>query len=101
MPAVRRTPALKLFWKMQKWILHLSKGRLLSNIDGFPVLVLHTIGRKTSQPRINVLTYVTQGDAYVILKVSQAGKAAVGTKCWRGLPSGLVPQSERAPNNVD
>jgi deazaflavin-dependent oxidoreductase (nitroreductase family) len=72
MAAVRRTSTLKLFWKMHKWILHLSNGRLLSNVNGFPLLILHTIGRKTGQPRTNVLNYVSQGSSYVVA-ASNAG----------------------------
>jgi deazaflavin-dependent oxidoreductase (nitroreductase family) len=45
----------------------MTNGRLLSNVNGFPLLILHTIGRKTGRPRANVLNYVGHGDAYVVV----------------------------------
>ncbi|MGH2582463.1 MAG: nitroreductase/quinone reductase family protein [Anaerolineales bacterium] len=67
MPAVRRGPVLYLFWRLHKWILSASGGTIAARVDGFPVLLLRTIGRKTGEPRTNALAYVGHGDAYVVV----------------------------------
>jgi len=47
-------------------IYRLSGGRLGATMNGMPVLLLTTIGRKTSQPRTVPLVYMLDGAAYVI-----------------------------------
>jgi deazaflavin-dependent oxidoreductase (nitroreductase family) len=67
MPAVRRGPVLSFVWRLHKWLLSFSAGKIASRVDGFPVLLLHTIGRKTRQPRTNALAFVQQNNAYVVV----------------------------------
>lgn len=67
MPAVRRTRAVKLFWALHKWIYQTSGGRIGARLFGNPVLILHTKGRKSGKPRSNVLMYVPDGRAYVVV----------------------------------
>lgn len=45
-----------------------TDGRFGHRIPGFaPMLMLHTVGAKTGQPRTNSLTYARDGDAYLIV----------------------------------
>jgi deazaflavin-dependent oxidoreductase (nitroreductase family) len=67
MRAVKLGPSLRLFWRLHKWILRVSRGRLLARVDGLPVLVLHTVGRSTGQPRMNALSYVREGENFVVV----------------------------------
>jgi len=44
-----------------------QRGTVGARIVGLPVLVLHTLGRKTGQPRTNPLCFVRQGKAFVVV----------------------------------
>lgn len=72
MPTATRGPALELFWRMHKWILRASGGRLFAKIGKLPVLLLYTKGRKSGEPRMNTLSYVPHGEAYAVV-ASNAG----------------------------
>ena len=72
MPTATRGPALELFWRMHKWILRASGGRLFSKIGKLPVLLLYTKGRKSGEVRMNALSYVPHGNAYAVV-ASNAG----------------------------
>jgi deazaflavin-dependent oxidoreductase (nitroreductase family) len=50
----------------------LSGGRLGGRIANMPVLLLHTTGRKTGQPRTTILTY-TEDDEDIVLVASNGG----------------------------
>jgi F420H(2)-dependent quinone reductase len=67
MPAVRRGPALSFFWRLHKWLLGVSAGTIAARVDGFPVLLLHTMGCRTGQPRTNALAYIQHGTSYVVV----------------------------------
>lgn len=73
MPAVRRTKAMELFWKIHPWIYRISAGRIGGRAMGMPVLLLHTRGRKTGQPRTNALMYLPDGDSCIVI-ASYAGE---------------------------
>jgi F420H(2)-dependent quinone reductase len=45
----------------------LSRGRLLAEVAGMPVLLLTTTGRKTGKPRTTPLTFFRDGDDYVVI----------------------------------
>ena len=72
MPTATRGPMLELFWRMHKWILRASGGRLFARIGKLPVLLLYTLGRKSGERRMNALSYVTDGTNYVVV-ASNAG----------------------------
>lgn len=72
MPAVRRNWIIKTYWRTHKWLYQKSGGRIGANVFGTPVLLLFTIGRKTSKKRANLLMYIPKGDAYVVA-ASNAG----------------------------
>jgi deazaflavin-dependent oxidoreductase (nitroreductase family) len=72
MPNATRGPALEFFWRMHRWILRASGGRLFARIGKLPVLLLYTKGRKTGEARMNALSYVAHGSAYAVV-ASNAG----------------------------
>lgn len=73
MPAVRRTKAMELFWKAHRFLYRVSGGRIGGRVVGMPVLMLTTTGRKSGEPRTNVLTYLPKGRASVVF-ASNAGE---------------------------
>ena len=73
MPAVRRTKAMELFWKAHRFLYRVSGGRIGGRVVGMPVLMLTTTGRKSGEPRTNVLTYLPKGRAAVVF-ASNAGE---------------------------
>jgi F420H(2)-dependent quinone reductase len=44
-----------------------SKGRLGGKMQDLPVLILHTVGRKTGKPRQSPVLYVQDGENYAIV----------------------------------
>src|ERR1700679_1757322 len=54
-------------------ILRLSGGRFLQSGFGMPVVELRTIGRKTGQPRVTLLTSPLHDDDRVVLVASKGG----------------------------
>ena len=73
MPAVRRTKAMELFWKLHRFLYRVSGGRIGGRVVGMPVLMLTTTGRKSGVPRTNVLTYLPKGRVSVVF-ASNAGE---------------------------
>jgi deazaflavin-dependent oxidoreductase (nitroreductase family) len=45
----------------------LSRGRLLGEVAGMPVLLLTTTGRKSGKPRTTPLTFFRDGGDYVVI----------------------------------
>jgi deazaflavin-dependent oxidoreductase (nitroreductase family) len=88
--AVRRGPILKAFWRWHKWILKASGGRLLANIGKLSVLVLHTRGHASGEPRTTVLSFVPYEQSYVVV-ASNAG-AGHDPAWWRNLQQ--TPRTE-------
>lgn len=73
MAAVRKNKAIELFWKVHRFLYRVSGGRIGGRAVGMPVLLLTTKGRKSGEPRSNVLTYLPKGDAFVVY-ASYAGE---------------------------
>ena len=71
--AVRRNAVTELFWKVHRFLFRVSGGRIGGSVVGMPVLMLTTKGRKSGEPRSNVLTYVPKGRASVVY-ASNAGE---------------------------
>ncbi|MCA1703247.1 MAG: nitroreductase family deazaflavin-dependent oxidoreductase [Actinobacteria bacterium] len=59
--------AQKAVTELHKLIFRSTGGRVLGRIAGMPVLILHTTGRRSGQPREAVLTYTTDGDDLVVV----------------------------------
>jgi deazaflavin-dependent oxidoreductase (nitroreductase family) len=49
-----------------------NHGRVGGQFDGAPLLILHTVGAKSGQPRTNIMMYLDDGDRYLIF-ASNAG----------------------------
>lgn len=56
-------------------VLRLSKGRFGGRQQNLPVLILHTVGRKTGKSRQTPLLYLQDGERYVIV-ASRGGSDA-------------------------
>jgi deazaflavin-dependent oxidoreductase (nitroreductase family) len=49
-----------------------NHGRVGGQFEGAPLLILHTVGAKSGQPRTNITMYLQDGDRYLIF-ASNAG----------------------------
>jgi deazaflavin-dependent oxidoreductase (nitroreductase family) len=49
-----------------------NHGRVGGNFEGAPLVVLHTVGAKSGEPRTNIMMYQADGDRYLIF-ASAAG----------------------------
>jgi deazaflavin-dependent oxidoreductase (nitroreductase family) len=73
MPAVKRTRAMELIWKVHCWLYRMSRGRIGGRMMGMPVLLLTTTGRRSGRPRTSPLMYIPHGEACVVI-ASNAGE---------------------------
>ena len=65
---------------MKRWgtrlhaaIYRLTRGRVIGRVGGQPVLLLETVGRRTSRRHTTPLQYLADGDTFVV--ASNAGAA--------------------------
>ena len=58
---------------IDRWLIPHSRGRLKVAL-GQPILLLHTLGARSGQPRTSPLLYTPRGDGFVIV-ASKAGDA--------------------------
>nr|WP_269457510.1 nitroreductase family deazaflavin-dependent oxidoreductase [Nakamurella panacisegetis] len=49
-----------------------NNGQVGGNFAGAPLLLLHTVGARSGQPRINPMMYLEDGDAFLVF-ASKAG----------------------------
>lgn len=49
-----------------------NHGRVGGNFAGAPLLLLHTVGARSGQPRINPMMYLADGSRYLVF-ASKAG----------------------------
>ena len=54
MPAVKRTPAMEMVWRMHRWVYRVSGGRVGGTMMGMPVLLLTTVA--TAQEWLPIAT---------------------------------------------
>ena len=54
-------------------VIRISGGRLFNSLGGMPILELHTIGRKTGEPRVTTLSSPIISDDRVVLVASKGG----------------------------
>ena len=67
MAAPTRSAAVELFWTIHRWLYRISRGRLGGRLINLPVLLLTTTGRKSGTPRTRALTYLSKGDAAIVI----------------------------------
>jgi deazaflavin-dependent oxidoreductase (nitroreductase family) len=65
-PAVRRSAALTMYWKIHRAVYKATNGRI-SGKGKLPVLLLTTTGRKTGQPRTVALYYLEDDGNPVVI----------------------------------
>jgi deazaflavin-dependent oxidoreductase (nitroreductase family) len=53
-------------------------GRVGHRLIGVPCVLLHTIGRKSGQPRVSVLVYAMDGDDFVLVASNSGSDKAPG-----------------------
>ena len=63
---------LAIITSLHRWLYLKSGGRIGHKLGGQPMLLLHTVGRKTGQPRTTPLLYVPDGDRWLLV-ASNAG----------------------------
>jgi len=71
-------PVLRGFWFLHRVVRRVSGGRIGTSRprdDRLGTLFLHTVGRKSGQPRVNALYYLMEGPAFVVV-ASNAGDDA-------------------------
>jgi len=73
MPAVRLNPMLRVMWKLHRFILRVSGGRIGSRMGSMEVLLLETTGHKSGQPRTVGLSHLEMDGRYVVM-ASYAGE---------------------------
>ena len=49
-----------------------NHGRVGGQFEGAPLVVLHTVGARSGEPRINIMMYLADGDRYLVFG-SKAG----------------------------
>lgn len=63
----------KLFTSFHAFVYRRSGGRIMGKVQGMPIMLLNTVGRKSGKARMTPLAFVRDGDAYVIA-ASNAGQ---------------------------
>ena len=43
-----------------------NHGQVGGNFAGAPMLILHTVGARSGQPRVNPMMYLADGDRYLV-----------------------------------
>lgn len=67
---MRHTPGAYLigpYLLLHQRVYRLTRGAVGKRVGGRPALMLHTVGRRTGQPRTTALAYVRDGDDLVIV----------------------------------
>jgi len=67
MAAPRRNTLVEIFWQLHPRLYRWTGGRIGGSIQGMPVLLLTTRGRKSGAQRTNALTYFPSGASYVVI----------------------------------
>jgi deazaflavin-dependent oxidoreductase (nitroreductase family) len=58
---------IKLFMKLNTFLLRTSNGRIGSNLGTQTILLLETVGRKTGQPRVTPVAYFFHEGRYLVV----------------------------------
>lgn len=73
MPAVRLNPMLRVMWKLHRFVLRASGGRVASRMGSMKVLLLETTGHTSGLPRTVGLSHLEDGGRYFVM-ASYAGE---------------------------
>jgi F420H(2)-dependent quinone reductase len=66
-PGTLKAKLVNLIPKANIIIYRWSRGRFGASMEDLPVLILHTVGRKSGKPRQSPLLYLQDGEDYVIV----------------------------------
>jgi deazaflavin-dependent oxidoreductase (nitroreductase family) len=69
---------IKLFMAFNTFLIHISGGRVGSQLAGQTVLILHTIGRKSGQPRAIPISYFRDGENFFVIGSNWGQKKHAG-----------------------
>jgi deazaflavin-dependent oxidoreductase (nitroreductase family) len=91
MPAVRLNPMLRVMWKLHRFVLRVSGGRVGSRMGSMKVLLLETTGHKTGHSRTVGLSHLGLDGRYFVM-ASYAGedRDPAWAKNLRAHPSATV-----------
>jgi deazaflavin-dependent oxidoreductase (nitroreductase family) len=67
MPAARLSWMLRLGWRVHRWLYRVSGGRIGDAMNGMPILMLTTRGRRSGESRTVALQYLPAGNAFVVI----------------------------------
>ncbi|HEX6579838.1 MAG TPA: nitroreductase/quinone reductase family protein [Actinomycetota bacterium] len=73
MPAVRLNPMLRVMWKLHRFALRVSGGRVGSRMGSMMVLLLETTGHRSGRPRTVGLSHLEMDGRYFVM-ASYAGE---------------------------
>ena len=73
MPAVRLNPMIRAMWKLHRFVLRVSGGRVGSRMGSMKVLLLETTGHTSGLPRTVGLSYL-EADGRYYVTASYAGE---------------------------
>jgi len=76
-----------------------NHGKVGGNFEGAPLLLLHTVGRRSGKPRLNPVMYLKDGDRYLIF-ASKAG-ADTHPDWYRNLKARPDVQIEVGDETID
>jgi F420H(2)-dependent quinone reductase len=74
-PGTLKAKLVNLIPKANVLVYRRSNGRLGGRVEGLPVLILHTVGRKSGKARQSPVLYLQDGEDYVIV-ASRGGSDA-------------------------
>lgn len=96
MPAVRLNSGLRVMWKIHRFLLRASGGRLGSRLGNLKVLLLETTGLKSGQPRSVGLSHVElDGRYFVVASYAGEDRDPAWAKNLRARPEAMVTVSGR------
>ena len=66
------------FVRFHRFVYVRTDGRVGHGMSGVPALILRTKGRRSGQPRTNVIVYARDGDGYVLVASNFGGEHSPG-----------------------
>ena len=73
MAAVTKSPVVRLFWKVHRFLLRITRGRLFTRLGPGRQLLLTTRGRKSGELRSVALSYMKDAERWIVI-ASNAGE---------------------------
>lgn len=68
----------QLFVVAHRWAYERSDGRVGAKLGSRPMLLLHTVGRKSGEPRTSALLYAQDGERYIVVASRYGGPVNPG-----------------------